>query len=466
MPDLVSSLASVLGDAGLITDPAEMAPYLTDWRGEWRGRARAIARPATAQEAAGVIRLCRGARVPLSVQGGNTGLVGGSVPGADAAGVLLQTGRLLAPQTLDPEEATLTVGAGTPLAAAEALAGTADLRIGLRLGSEGTAQIGGLIATNAGGSHAMRFGMMRAQVRGIEAVLPDGTILASAGGLPKNNFGPDMAQLFIGSEGAFGLITAATLALHPRPAATATALCALSGLAALPKLVRRAKALGPAVERIEFMSRAGIVLAQAHIPETHVPFGAPPEWCVLIELTGSDAETTEGQLLALFEDALEAGWVTDGHLAASLAQAEAFWHLREAVVEGQRRHGPQIKHDVAVPVARIPAFIDETTVALAAAQPGLLVNPFGHAGDGNVHFNVSPGAHHDPARITAIVHEHVRRYSGSLAAEHGIGRLKGALFRDSLSQAAETLIYGLRRHLDPQGLFNPHILPLPPQEVS
>lgn len=466
MPDLVSSLGSVLGAAGLVTDPAEMAPYLTDWRGEWHGRAQAIARPASTQETSEVIKLCRAARVPLSVQGGNTGLVGGSVPGADATGILLQTGRLLSPQILDPEDSTLSLGAGTPLAAAEALARTANLRIGLRIGSEGTAQIGGLIATNAGGSHAMRFGMMRAQVRGIEAVLPDGAIYPSAGGLQKNNFGPDMAQLFIGSEGAFGMITAATLALHPRPAATVTALFALSDLAALPNLVHRAKAVGPAVERIEFMSRTGLALAQEHIPTTQVPFGAPPEWCVLIELTGPDAETAEGQLLALFEDALEAGWVTDGHLASSLAQAEAFWHLREAVVEGQRRHGPQIKHDVAVPITRIPAFVTETTDALAAAQTGLRVNPFGHTGDGNVHFNVSPAAHHDPARITEIVYAHVRRYNGSLAAEHGIGRLKSALFRDSLSQAAETLIYGLRRHLDPQGLFNPHILPLPPQDVS
>lgn len=466
MRDLLSSLGSVLGKAGLVTDPAVMAPHLTDWRDEWHGRAQAIARPATTDEAAETIKLCRAAHVPLTLQGGNTGLVGGSVPGQNEAGILLQTGRLTGPQILDAGEATLTVGAGTPLATAEALAAAEDLRIGLRLGSEGTAQIGGLIATNAGGSHAMRFGMMRAQVLGIEAVLPDGAIHPNAGGLRKNNFGPDMSQLFIGSEGAFGLITAATLALHPRPVATATALFALSALDALPQFVNLAKSFGPAVERIEFMSATGIGLAQAHVPSTQTPFGTIPDWSILIELTGHDAGTAETQLLSLFEDAVASGHVIDGHLASSLSQADSFWDLREAVVEGQRLRGPQIKHDIAVPVTRLPKFITEATNALQGAHPGLTINPFGHAGDGNVHFNVSPGSVHDPARITQIVHDHVLCHKGSLAAEHGIGRLKGALFRDSLTPAASTLIYGLRRQLDPDNLFNPHILPPPAKEPS
>ena len=465
MGDLLSSLNSVLGKTGLLTDQAAIAPHLTDWRGEWHGRAQAIARPATTDEAAETIKLCRAAHVPLTLQGGNTGLVGGSVPDQNKAGILLQTQRLNGPQIVDASEATLTVGAGTPLATAEALAAGEDLRIGLRLGSEGTAQIGGLIATNAGGSHAMRFGMMRAQVLGIEAVLPDGTIYPNAGGLRKNNFGPDMSHLFIGSEGAFGLITAATIALHPRPAATSTALLALSDLTALPQLVRLAKSFGPAVERIEFMSKSGIALAQKYVSSVQVPFAQTPDWSVLIELTGHHAEATNAQLLSLFETALEAGHVTDGHLASSLSQAEAFWLLREALVEGQRLHGPQIKHDVAVPISQLAVFIEQTTAALVADQPDLVINPFGHAGDGNVHFNISTGPGHNRARITQIVYDHVRRHQGSLAAEHGIGRLKGKLLRDGLSEAADHLIFGLRRHLDPDGLFNPHILPISSPEA-
>ncbi len=465
MQTLLDSLRSVLDPGGLITDPTEMAPHLTDWRGMWQGTAQAIARPATTQAVSDTVKLCRAAHVPLTLQGGNTGLVGGSIPGTQSNGMLLQTGRLKTPHSLDPDEATLTVGAGITLATAQALANEHDLRIGLRLGSEGTAQIGGLIATNAGGSHAMRFGMMRAQVLGLEVVLPDGSVQANVGGLRKNNFGPDMSQLFIGSEGAFGVITAATLALHPSPTATATALLALSELAALPKLVRLATSFGPAVERIEFMSRSGIEMAQAQVASVQVPFDTAPDWCVLVELTGPNADNAEAQLLALFERALAEGHVTDGHLATNLAQTDALWLLREAVVEGQRLHGPQIKHDVAVPISMLPAFISETTASLHADQDGLLINPFGHAGDGNVHFNVSTLPHHDSARITQRVYDAVRRHGGSLAAEHGIGRLKSDLFRDSLSPAATTLIFGLKRQLDPGQLFNPHILPLPPQEA-
>ncbi|MEL7213727.1 MAG: FAD-binding oxidoreductase [Pseudomonadota bacterium] len=466
MSDLLASLRHVLGNAGLLTDPVEMAPYLIDWRQQWQGRALAIARPATTEEAAETIRLCRLTGVPITLQGGNTGLVGGSVPDKNDKGLLLQTGRLVDPQHLDAEEATLTVGAGTTLAAAEEHAARKNLRIGLRLGSEGTAQIGGLIATNAGGSHAMRFGMMRSQVLGLEAVLPDGTIFPSARGLRKNNFGPDMAQLFIGSEGAFGLITAATLALHPRPAATATALFALSAIDVLPELVRLAKSYGPGVERLEFMSGTGIELATRHVPSTQTPFERTPDWCLLIEMTGRDAAGVESDLLSLFENAVEKGHVTDGHLASSLSQAASFWHLREAVVEGQRLIGPQIKHDIAVPVARMPRFIKTLTAALQERFPGLVINPFGHAGDGNVHFNVSPAQADNPVEITQMVYDHVRNYEGSLAAEHGIGRLKSALFQDSLSDAASTIIYGLRRHLDPDGLFNPHILVPPVKELS
>lgn len=465
--DLVDRLRERLGPAGLLTGLDEMRPYLIDWRALWRGRALAVARPASTAEAAETIRLCRAARRPVTVQGGNTGLVGGSVPGEEDGGepgILLSTARLLEPLELDRESATLTVGAGVTLARAEAAANAAGLRVGLRLGSEGTAQIGGLVATNAGGSHAMRFGMMRARVLGVEAVLPDGTVFDGLTRLRKDNFGWDVSQLFIGSEGAFGLVTAASLALEPLPGGVATALVALRALDALPALVAAGRArLGPDLERVEFMSGTGIALAAEHLPETPRPLEPVPKWSALIEVAGDDVEATEKALADLIEALFEDGIASDGVLAASLAQSTELWALREAVVEGQRLHGPQLKHDVAVPPGRLPAFVRETAAALESAHAGLLINPFGHAGDGNVHFNVSPGGTVDAGRdaaITETVYRLAREHGGTIAAEHGVGRLKRERYLAALDPARRTVLTALRARLDPDGLFNPHILPL------
>lgn len=459
---LIEGLTAITGAAGIKADPADMAPFLTDWRGLWHGKARAVVRPANVTEVSQVLAYCRAHRVPVTVQGGNTGLVGGSVPGADERGIVLQTGRMTSLLEIDAKNMCLTAGAGVTLAHAEALAESKGLRIGVRLGSEGTAQIGGLVATNAGGSHAMRFGMMRARILGVQAVLPDGSIFDGLSGLRKNNFGPDLKQLFIGSEGAFGIVTAATLALAPMPGAIATALVALSSLPALPKLVATAhRNAGAALERIEFMSAEGIKMALAQLPKARCPLEPMPEWCALVEVAGRDTATAEETMMSILTEAFENDVALDAIPAANMSQAGVFWHLREAVVEGQRLLGPMLKHDVAVQPADLPGFIAAATQALAKDFADFPVNAFGHAGDGNVHFNVStPDV--DTSRdqkISTIVNDVVKAWSGTIAAEHGVGRLKQDAWAASLSPAAATLTRFLRRGLDPDAQFNPQIFP-------
>lgn len=459
---LIEALARITGPAGIICNSNDMAPFLTDWRGLWRGEACAVVRPVNTDEASMVLACCRSHRVPVTLQGGNTGLVGGSVPDRNADGIVLQTGRMTNLLELDAENMSLTVGAGVTLARAEEVAASKGLRIGVRLGSEGTAQIGGLIATNAGGSHAMRFGMMRARVLGVQAVLPDGSVFDGLSGLRKNNFGPDLTQLFVGSEGAFGIVTAATLALEPAPGALATALVALPDLKALPQFVATARRnVGAALERVEFMSGVGINMALDNVSGARCPFASLPDWCALIEVAGRDPTNADDTLMTILSEAVENGLAVDAVPATNLSQADVFWHLREAVVEGQRLKGPQLKHDVAVAPRDLHRFIAAVTDALAKGFGDLPINAFGHAGDGNVHFNVSTpdiDAKRD-VEISECVNEMVKQWSGTIAAEHGIGRLKRDAWFAAVSPAAARLTHCLRSGLDPDGLFNPQILP-------
>ncbi len=461
MTSLIDDLRAITGPAGVLTEAGDQEPYTTDWRNLWSAKPQAVVRPATTNEASAVIGLLRERRVPISLQGGNTGLVGGSIPDTDDA-IILQTGRMVQPQTMDPDNYTIALGAGVTLEAAQALAEQHGLRIPLRLGSEGSAQIGGLIATNAGGSHAMRFGMMRAQVLGLEVVLPDGSVLDDRSRLTKNNFGPAWHQVFIGSEGQFGLITSAVLKLEPIPVGMATAVVSLREVTALRTLLNLARQrVGPALERMEFMSETGIQMALDHVRDVRFPFDERLEWVVLLEIAGSSPENATQDLMNVLAAAFEDGLISDAVPAASLNQTQSFWHLREAVVEGQRLYGPQLKHDVAVPVASLPEFLESATAKVSARFPNVVINPFGHAGDGNVHFNIStPDI--DPERdsqLTALVYDVVCRFSGSVAAEHGVGRLKKDYYAAQLSDAKLTMVDVLKRGLDPHSLFNHQLLP-------
>jgi FAD/FMN-containing dehydrogenase len=460
MASIQARLAEITGPSGVLTSPDDIAPYLKDWRGLWQGTALAVVRPANTTDASKIIRLCLAENIKITLQGGNTGLVGGSVPGK-TNGIVLQTGRLVHRLSVDQNNATITVGAGVTLETAQTAAAKFNMRIPVRLGAEGTAQIGGLIATNAGGSHAMRFGMMRAQVLGLRAVLPNGDILDSLSGLRKNNYGPDLKQLFIGSEGAFGLITAATLALQPAIEGRATALVALSDLDALPKLLNLGKILaGHGLERMEFMGHTGIGMAMENVAGTKLPFLNCPRWCAIVEIVTGDYASAGQTMMCLLEDALEQNLIDDAVPAASNAQAEEFWHLREAVVEGQRLAGPQLKHDVSVAVADLPELIQSAQNQLETRFPDCKINPFGHAGDGNIHFNIStPNIEPDrDAKISELIYDLVVKMHGSIAAEHGLGRLKRQRYLKGLSAAERLILSSLRQDLDPGGIFNSHIL--------
>ncbi|EFL88173.1 FAD-binding oxidoreductase [Ahrensia sp. R2A130] len=445
-----------------ITDLSdEMAPHLSDWLNRYHGRALAVLKPATTQEAARMVALCQAHRVPVFLQGGNTGLVGGSVPDETGDGVVLSTARMTTIQPADTANRSITAQAGATLSAVKAAADDAGLRLPVALGSEGTAQVGGLIATNAGGSHAMRFGMMRDLVVGLEVVLPDGSVESDLRPLRKNNFGPDLSGIFVGTEGAFGLVTAATLSLVDRPGALVSCLLGLDELAALPDLLARAhERFGAGFERLEFMGKAGITMALKHVPAARQPLEGDCAWTLLLEVAGRDEDKVRVDLLDFLEELFEGGIVGDGTIAESLSQGEAFWLLREAVVEGQRLAGPQLKHDIAVAVSDLPGFIIDMTQRVESRFAGCTVNAFGHAGDGNVHFNISMPAYDTvrDAEISAMIYDGADAMGGTVAAEHGIGRTKRERFRAQASPAKLALLDAMKDSLDPQRLFNPHIL--------
>ncbi|MAM74052.1 FAD-binding oxidoreductase [uncultured Tistrella sp.] len=457
---LIDRLRGITGPRGLITDDGDMAPFLEDWRKLYRGRAIAVVRPQSTEEVAGVVRLCAEAGIAIVPQGGNTGLVGGAVPGLDGASILLQLGRMNRIRALDTLDFSMVVEAGCVLETVQRAAADAGRKFPLSLGAEGTAQIGGLIATNAGGIHVMRYGMMRDLVLGLEVVLPDGSVLSELTTLRKNNVGYDLKQLFIGAEGTLGIVTAAALKLFPPLRASRTLFFALPSLADGPKLLSLCREFtGDAVESFELIPRQGIDFATAHVAGVVDPLEGRPEWTVLTEISGRSDERLQEDLDRLVEEAFSAGLVTDGTIAQSEAQAKALWLLREAIVEGQRlAPGIQIKHDVSVQVSDVPAFVHAASEAIWRVHPDALINPFGHLGDGNIHFNVqlAAGASKDVVEgVSEITYRVVDRFSGSISAEHGIGRLKAASYAKRCPKPRADLIARLRKAVDPKGLMNP-----------
>jgi FAD/FMN-containing dehydrogenase len=466
MTELIAKLSVAVGARYVLTANDAMAPHLMEERDLFHGAAKAVVKPATTEEVAAVIDLAQRAGVAIVPQGGNTGLVGGQIPMGERAAIVLSLTRLSRVREIDALTDSMTIEAGATLKQAQDAAEAADRMFPLSLGSEGSCTIGGNIATNAGGTAVIAYGNMRDLVLGLEVVLADGRIWRGLNKLRKDNTGYDLKSLFIGSEGTLGVVTAAVLKLYPRPRARATAMCATPSVRAALDFLALAKARSAAMlTAFEFMPRLGLEFVLRHAPGTREPLAAPAPWYVLIEVSSQAAEGGEAMLDALLADAIEAGLVTDAAVAQSLEQRAALWKLREALAEVQRHEGGSIKHDISVPVARVPAFIDEATAAVERLIPGTRPIPFGHLGDGNVHYNVSQPVGADKEAFLArwneindVVHAIVEKNGGSISAEHGIGRLKRHLLPDVKDAVALDLMRALKRTLDPKSLFNPGAL--------
>jgi FAD/FMN-containing dehydrogenase len=456
-------LAAIVGEQALVTG-ADMAPYLTDWRGRYTGRARCVVKPASAEEVSAVVALCARERVAMVPQGGNTGLVGGATPLHGGGEVLLNLSRMNRIREIDTTNDTLTAEAGCVLRQVQEAAAQAERLFPLSLAAEGSCEIGGNLSTNAGGVNVLRYGNMRELVLGLEAVLPDGRIWHGLRGLRKDNTGYDLKQLFIGAEGTLGIITAAVLKLFPLPRASATAWAALASPAAAVELLGRLRVTcGERVSGFEIVGRPALELVLKHIPGTRDPLAAVSPWYVLIELTDTleDFDLT-GALEKILAAEMQAGRIADATLAHDLAQRRALWQLRESISEAQRIEGISIKHDVAVPVSRIADFIARADAELQRAFPELRIVAFGHIGDGNLHYNLSKPDAADNAEFIAatpaanrIVHDVVDSLEGSISAEHGIGQLKRAEILRYKSAVEIDLMRALKQALDPHGLMNP-----------
>ena len=460
---LRAAIAAVVGDKGLVTEPAAMAPYLEEVRGRFVGRTPFVVRPGSTAEVAAVVRLCAETGVPVVPQGGNTGLLAGSIPSERGDEVLLSLSRLNRIRQIDPVEDSITVEAGCILQQVQEAAAEVDRLFPLSLGAEGSCQIGGNISTNAGGIQVLRYGSMRRLVLGLEVVLPDGRVWDGLRRLRKDNTGYDLKQLFIGAEGTLGIVTAAVLELVARPTSLATAFVALADLEAATALFGRARgALGDSLTSFELIPRIGLDLAARHVAGCVEPLAGRHDWHALIE-AGSSAEGGLGEALeSLLAEAYEAGLVPDAAIAQSEAQRADFWRLREAIVEGQKLEGGSIRHDITVPIAAVPDFIRRASAAAEALIPGARPVAFGHVGDGNVHFNLSQPEGAERAdfmarwqEVNRLVHDITVEMAGSISAEHGIGRMKLAENLRTKDPLEIELMQTLKRALDPQGVLNP-----------
>jgi FAD/FMN-containing dehydrogenase len=453
----------------LLTDPADTAPFLTDWMGKWSGKALAVAQPDTAEDVAIVVRWCAAHQVPIVTQGGNTGMVGGGIPDADGRALLLSTRRMRRVRAVDPINNTLTVDAGVTLLEVQQAASAAGRLFPLSLSAEGSCTIGGNLATNAGGVQVLRYGNARELCLGLEVVTADGKVWDGLRGLRKDNTGYDLRDLFIGSEGTLGVITAATLKMHPQPASRMTAMAAVeSPHAALRLLALAQQRLSATLTGFELMNDFCMSLAAKHFPACRKPLDTPAPWHVLLESSDPTSEEhARDSFDRLMEEAMEQGLLLDAAVATSMAQSEALWHIRHCVGEAQTREGDSIKHDISVPISAIGDFIVATNAALEQASPGIRMVVFGHLGDGNLHYNVSPAAGGSGPAFRAlqplfndIVYAAIANVNGSISAEHGIGQLK----RDKLalykSPVELELMVRLKTAFDPDNLMNPgRVLP-------
>ena len=461
---LLDAIRAIVGDRGILTETADTAPYSEDWRRLYQGRTSAVIRPGTTEEFAAVVKLCAASGTPIVPQGGNTSMVGGAVPNEDGSELVLSTVRLNRIRDLDPADMTLTIEAGVTLKAAQVAAAEHGCLLPLSISSEGTAQIGGVLAVNAGGNNTVRYGNARDLVLGLEVVLPDGTIWNGLRRLRKDNTGYCLRQLFVGSEGTLGIITAAVLKLVPQPKEIAVALCGVESPESALSLFTRFQAHDAAsISAFELMSGLGMSFVLKHIPGAVLPLESTAPFYVLVELASPrPGAGLRSMLEDILEKALEDGIVQDAVITESDAQRAAIWRLREEHSEGQKREGASVKNDVSVPVSKVPAFIREATAACEALLPGVRVVPFGHMGDGNIHFNLEQPVGSDAAWFLAqghaimdAVNEVVREYDGSFSAEHGIGKLKPYMMPDWRGGAELALMQRIKAAIDPDGIMNP-----------
>jgi FAD/FMN-containing dehydrogenase len=460
---VIARLKDAAGPKGWSDDPQEIAPHLEEWRGKYHGASSLLLKPDTTEAVSKILALCNETRTPLVPQGGNTGLVGGQIPFHNE--IILSLSRLTKVRHVDPQGMSMIAEAGVTLTAAQDAADKADRLFPLSIASEGTATIGGNVSTNAGGVHVLKYGNMRELVLGIEVVLADGRVLDMLRTLRKDNTGYDLKQLFIGAEGTLGIVTAVALKLFPKPAEKATALVAVRDpAAAIALLAQLQSATGGAMSAFELMPRIGIEMVLAHIPGTSDPLAKPSPWYVLTEAGGG----VNSHLDDTLENALGASdLITDAVIAQNETQRAALWKLREAMSEAQKPEGGSIKHDVSVPIKDIPAFLKDGIAAVEKLVPGVRPVPFGHLGDGNIHFNFSApldskNGGGDNAGFLArwdeiqdAVHDIVHRYGGSISAEHGLGIMKVHEIERYKSAAELDVMRALKRTLDPNNILNP-----------
>jgi FAD/FMN-containing dehydrogenase len=456
---LIATLGSIVGPQYVLTDSADTASYLTDWRGRYRGAAQCVVRPANTAEVAAVVKACvEVVGVAIVPQGGNTSLCGAATPDGEGRAVVISLSRLNRIVSVDPQNNTISVEAGCTLAAVQAAARAADRLFPLALASEGTCQIGGNLSTNAGGVQVLRYGNTRELTLGLEVVLPNGEIWDGRRGLRKDNTGYDLKHLFIGAEGTLGIITGAVLKLFPLPKSQVTCWLNVDSPNATVSLINSAKSKFDAqLTAFEMVSETALGLVLKNIPDATRPTAKSP-WYVLAEFSDAEPAAVEAWLAGR----LEAGEVGDGVVAQSEAQAKKLWALRENISEAQKIEGISIKHDVAVPVSRIPDFLAAADAALTEAFPGIRVVAFGHVGDGNLHYNLSKADAQDNAAFIAaqpavnrIVHDAVHALNGSISAEHGIGQLKREEILRYKSPVEMALMRSVKQALDPRGLMNP-----------
>src|SRR5438093_1105947 len=460
-PDLVARFAAIVGERYAVTDPAEIAPYLSEERGLYHGRSPLVLRPGSVAEVAAILKLANATKTPIVPQGGNTGLVGGQTP--HQGEVLLSLRRLDHIREVDPTSNTMTCEAGVVLIKAQEAAAAAGRLFPLSLGAEGSCTIGGNLSTNAGGTGALAYGVARELVLGLEVVLADGRILNNLRKLKKDNTGYDLRHLFIGAEGTLGIITAAVLKLFPRPRAVETAFIGVpSPHAALALLNLAEERAGGMVTGFELIPRIALEFAVKHAPMCRDPLAGSHAWYVLLELSSQARDGLRLQIEEILAAGAEHALVEDATIAASLEQTNAFWLLRHHIADTQKYEGGSIKHDVSVPVNAVPDVIAQATAEVQAMIPGCRPVPFGHLGDGNIHYNVSqqPGADREKflARWDAVNHAVfaiVARHGGSISAEHGIGVMKRDLLPSVKDPVAYDLMRSLKRMLDPMGILNP-----------
>ena len=463
MSDALNRLAAVVGEAHAIRNAAEMDGYMREWRQIWTGRSPLVLRPGSTEEVSRILTIANETRTAIVPQGGNTGLCGGQIPTDTGNEVVLSLDRMTRILDVDPADNTITVEAGAVLKSVQDAADAVDRLFPLSLASEGSCRIGGNLSTNAGGLNVIAYGNTRDLCLGLEVVLADGRIWNGLKRLRKDNTGYDLRDLFIGAEGTLGIITAAVMKLVPRPKSRETAFIAVPSPQAAVDLLSLAQDMsGNRVVGFELIANIALQFSIRHAGVRH-PLAETSPWYVLAEL----ADPVPGAMMAIFEDAMERGLVTDAALAQSDAQRTDFWTARELISESQKPEGGSIKHDVAVPVSKVPQFLVEADAAVSRLVPGARFVSFGHLGDGNIHYNISQPVGMDKARfldmwneMNDVVFEVVGRFNGSISAEHGIGRLKAHRMPDIKSPVELDMMRGLKRMLDPNSILNPgRVLP-------